>query len=51
MKLTKQLALEVANTLNLSFVEPDRDLDWNDVREIAAEGPGFDAEWEQKIRS
>ena len=35
MKLTKQLALEVANTLDLSFVEPGQDLDWNDVREIA----------------
>ncbi len=23
---------------------------WNDVREIAAEGPGFDAEWEKKIQ-
>ncbi len=21
---------------------------WNDIRQIAAEGPGFDADWEKK---
>ena len=35
MKLTKQLALGVANTLDLSFVGPGQDLDWKAVREIA----------------
>lgn len=33
---TKQLALEVSNLLDLSFVEPDADLDWNIVREFVA---------------
>jgi hypothetical protein len=23
---------------------------WNDIRQIAAEGPGFDAEWEKKTQ-
>jgi len=35
MKLTKKLALELADTLDLSALEPDQELHPNDVREIA----------------
>ena len=35
MKLTKQLALELADTIELSALEPHQDLHPNDVREIA----------------
>ena len=35
MKLTKQLALQLANLLDLSALAPDEDLDRHAVREIA----------------
>ena len=35
MKLTKQLALQLANLLDLSALAPDEDLDRQAVREIA----------------
>ena len=35
LKPTKRLALQVANMLELSALEPDEDLDWHAVREIA----------------
>ena len=35
MKLTKQLALQLANLLDLSALAPDEDLDRRAVREIA----------------
>jgi hypothetical protein len=36
MKPTKKLALEFADMLELSALEPGQDLDWNDVREVIA---------------
>ncbi len=35
LKPTKKLALEVANMLDLSALAPDKELAWNDVREVA----------------
>ena len=34
MKLTKQLALQLASLLDLSALAPDEDLDWHAVREV-----------------
>jgi hypothetical protein len=34
LKPTKKLALQVANMLELSALEPDEDLDWHAVREV-----------------
>jgi hypothetical protein len=34
LKPTKGLALEVANMLELSALDPDEDLDWHAVREV-----------------
>ena len=36
LKPTKKLALQVANMLELSALEPAEDLDWNAVREVTA---------------
>jgi hypothetical protein len=34
MKPTKKLALQIADMLELSALEPDEDLDWHAVREV-----------------
>ena len=40
LKPTKKLALQVADMLTLSALEPHEDLDWHAVREVAEASPG-----------
>jgi hypothetical protein len=41
MKPTKALAIDNANMLELSALEPDQELEWNDVREIIRHRYGY----------
>jgi hypothetical protein len=47
VKPTKKLALQVANMLELSALEPGEDLDWNAVREIADSATGSELDYFQ----